>query len=313
MRDLGLEDSKAEIIERYTSGESSEDLGEAFGVSASTIVTRLREWNVEVDPVGGRYEWLDEHTEEIVERYVVKGESLQTIADDFGTTTSPIKTRLKGAGVELRPVDYSFSPEQKSVVKGELLGDGCIYRRHESACHFRLENTVRAHPAYVRELLPDGVFPSSQPYPHDRSTEWGDNTRWTIYSRGQELFDELHQDWYEQPGETRRKVVPEGFELDETAIFHWYLGDGCLSQRENGSYRLHFSTHGFPEASVERLQAELERMGYDNYTTYAKHVDSGSGLAIFISTASSKELLRLLKLRNNIEEYEYKFSPRAGL
>lgn len=309
MRYTWLDEKKSEIIEKYsTDGASLPDLGTEYGVAPNTIRNRLQEWGVEIDTVGQRYEWLDDHVGEIVEQYVTYEESLQAIADEFGTSAAPIKKRLLEAGVELRPVDYSFTEEQVSVIEGELLGDGCIYRRHDTACHFRLESTVKAHPAYVCDLLPNGVFPNTQPYSLQRSTKWGDNARWIIYSRGQQLFDALHSEWYEQNGDSLRKVVPEEFELTETALFHWYIGDGSLSRRENGSYRMHFSTHGFPETSVRQLQTQLDSMGYDNYTSLASHVENGSGLAIYIATASSEKLLNRLASLNTVDEYEYKFA-----
>lgn len=308
-----LDDEKTAIIDRYTNGgEPMNRIAADYDVTPNTIRNRLQEWNVEIESTRHRYGWLDDRIEEIIERYVKREESLQTIADELGTSTSPIKTRLREAGVELRPVNYSFSDEQRSVVMGELLGDGCIYRRHETACHFRLESTVEAHPAYVRERLPDGVFPASQPYSVERSTKWGDSTRWTIYSRGQQLFDELHEDWYEENGDKRRKIVPDGFTLDEIAIYHWYIGDGSLSSRPSGTYRMHFSTHGFPEASVRRLQAELDSMGYENYSVRNPDVENGSGLAIYVSAASSRRLLGRIAERNRIADYEYKFSCPEG-
>jgi transposase len=312
MRITALDEERERIIHQYTiEGMSMYELAEEYGVALNTIRNRLDEWDIEVDSRPHRYDWLDECVKEIVERYVYHEESLKTIADHYGTTTSPIRKRIREAGVELRPVEYSFSDEQISVIEGELLGDGCIYRRHETACHFKLENTVRGHPEYVRDVLPYGVFPTSQPYSLDRSTKWGDNSRWIIYSRGQEIFDELHEQWYERHDGSYRKIVPEGFELTETAILQWYLGDGCLSQRANGAYRLHFSTHGFPESSVRRLQAELESLGYDSYTSLSSRVENGSGLGIVVSRESSIELLDRLAPENPIEAYEYKFTPRS--
>lgn len=133
--------------------------------------------------------------------------------------------------------------------------------------HFKLESTVKEHPAYVREVLPTGVFPTSQPYSHDRSTKWGDNTRWIVYSPGREFFNHLHEKWYEQYDGGYRKVVPDDLELSETALLHWYFGDGCPSKRVNGAYRLHFSTHGFPTESIDRLQFQLDEFGYETYTS----------------------------------------------
>lgn len=308
MRHKQLDEQKAQIIERYTIDKApTTKIAEEYGVVPNTIINRLREWDVEIRPVGQRYTWLDEEVDEIVERYVTRQESLKTIAARYGTTPSPIKRRLLEAGVELRPREYSFSEDQISILEGELLGDGCIYRRHGNACHFRLESSVRTHPSYVRDQLPNGVFPNNHPYSVERSTEWGDAIHWILHSRGQKLFDELHEHWYEKYDDCNRKIVPDRLELNEISLYHWYIGDGCLSKRRNGSYRIHLSTHGFPDESVHRLQTQLESMGYDNYTSQASHVKTGSGLAIFVSRASSRRLLPRLSARNTIDEYEYKF------
>jgi transposase-like protein len=309
IRNQEVDDDKEAIIRQYSAEDKSTvELAEEYDVAPNTIRNRLKEWDVDIRSVGQRYGWLDDCLDDIIEQYVEQGDSLQTIADQYGTTTSPIKRRLQEAGVELRPADYTFTDEQISVIQGELLGDGCLYRRHETACHFKLENTVKAHPEYVQTKLPK-IFPETQPYSNDRSTKWGDSTRWIIYSRGQELFGQLHNEWYERYDGQHRKVVPEGFDLDETAMLHWYLGDGSLSQRANGAYRLHFSTHGFPEASVRRLQDQLDSLGYDTYTAHASHVENGSGLAIYVSRESSIKLLDRLAEKNPIEAYEYKFTP----
>jgi len=312
MRKTALEENKTEMINRFEAGMTTHtELADAYGVSSKAIQTHLRKWNVDFPTSGRKYDWLDDYIDEIVDRYIIHEDSLQTIANEYGTTTSPIKTRLRDADVELRPVEHSFTDTQRSIIEGELLGDACIYRRHETACHFKLESTTKAHPAHVRTHLPRGVFPNTQPYSLDRQTKWSDATRWIIYSRGQTLFDELQTKWYEGAGDSKRKTVPESFDLDETALLHWYLGDGSLSERANGAYRLHFSTHGFPEASVRRLQTQLDALGYDSYTSHASHVDNGSGLAIYISRESSQALLDRLADRNSISAFDYKFSPTA--
>lgn len=308
-----LDEHSDEIVERYRAGESMEVLGSAFDVSPATIRNRLLEWGVETRNRGEPYQWLDEEVPDIIHRSVVGRDSLQTIADHFGTTTSPIKKRLREAGVELRPWTLEFSNRQRSVIEGELLGDGCIYQRLPGSCHFKLEATTRGHAEYLQGVLPDGFFPPKHPYTIDRTTEFGNGptTRWIVYSRTQDVLSELYESWYELREEENRKRVPSDYNLDETALLHWYWGDGSITHRPDGTPRVHFSTHGFSERSICRLQGELERFGDENYTVRSQHVDSGSGLAIRLSDPASERFTESFASENVIEEYDYKFE-RSG-
>ncbi|MDQ2072341.1 endonuclease I [Haloarcula sp. H-GB4] len=256
---------------------------------------------------------LEEKDDEIVDRYVEQGEPLQSIATDYGTVPEQIRYRLRESGIELRStdgkaVDVGFSPHQISVIQGELLGDGCLFQRESGGCFFRLSNSVKEHTLRVEEKLPDGLFPENAPRSNTRADTFGpEYTMWILRSRLQPLFEEMYSDWYKKYDGKRRKVVPEDFQLDRTALLHWFWGDGCCSIRDSGAPRIIFSTHGFPESSVQTLQAELERFGYDNHTSKQEHVENGSGLGIQLSDISARNFLEDTRPRNSVMAYNYKF------
>lgn len=110
IRNQEVDDDNEAIIRQYSAEDKSTvELAEEYDVAPNTIRNRLKEWDVDIRSVGQRYGWLDDCLDGIIEQYVEQGNSLQTIADQYGTTTSPIKRRLQEAGVELRPADYTFT------------------------------------------------------------------------------------------------------------------------------------------------------------------------------------------------------------
>lgn len=304
-----LDDNIDEIIERYENGESKQEIADDFDVSRTTIRNRFLEYGAHEWSDYGRGGPIDDCISDIVYRYVVCRDSLQTIADDLETSAQTIKERLLASGVQLRPWTLGFTNEHVSIIQGELLGDGCIYEREPGACHFRLETTTREHAAYLKRELSDGFFPEGHPYSNERTTELGNgpSTRWIVYSRTQEKMAEMHETWYEEYDGGYRKVVPPGYSLDRRALLHWYWGDGSVGYRKDGTPRVDFSTHGFPEESVVRLQRELEEIGYENYTVNHSHVENGSGLAIRLTDGASTPFLEDMVDSNCIEGYAYKF------
>lgn len=315
MRYEWLDERVDEIIRLYVEeNQSMQSIADKFDVSAGTIRNRLKEHDVSTRPVGSRYVWLDDHIEDIVERYTDQKESLQTIATVYGTSAAAIKKRLLESNITLRdppsePDDLGFTPAQVSIVVGELLGDGCLYQKESGSCVFQVTNNKKEHVAHIKQRLPEELISSGQPYPVTRSNAFTDSdyTQWVIRTRVQPLFRELYDTWYERYEDRHRKVVPENYTLDETALLHWYWGDGNCALRESGAPRVSFATHGFPEESVKTLQSELESLGYATYTVEQQDITHGSGLAIRLRDGSSRHFIGQLGPRNVLTAYEYKF------
>jgi uncharacterized protein (DUF433 family) len=314
MRYEWLDERIDEIIERYEDGQSTHQIADVFDVSAPTIHRRLREQNVSMRNGGPEYARLENRIDDIVAQYVDHGHSVHAIATDYDTTRAAIQHHLEEAGVEYteptsQTAHLDFNPSHISLVQGELLGDGCLHRQNDGRCFFQLSTTTKSHAVRLVENLPEGVFPEGQPNQFTRPNHFNDEdyTLWTVSSRPHSLFDRLYEDWYEVRDENNRKIIPEEFTLDRTAILHWYWGDGSCSIRESGAPRVCFATHGFPKSSVDHLQSELDRMGYDNYAIEQKGVNDGSGLFIRLRDYDARSFLDDFRRFSSLPEYDHKF------
>lgn len=314
MRYDWLDDCVDELVEKYESGQSLREIADTFGVSTSPIHTRLQDAEVEMRNGGPQYVQLADRIDELIERYVEHDEQLQELVDRYETSVTAIRYHLEHAGVECgqtnpRTTDVGFSPFQVSVIQGELLGDGCLHNRKNGGCFFQLSTTTKAHAVHLIEKLPDGLFPETQPNSLTRINQFTEEeyTMWTVTSRPQPLFARLYEEWYEIRATHNRKIVPEGYNLDQTALLHWYWGDGSCSIRDRGAPRVCFATNGFPEQSVRHLQAEVDRVGYDNYTVTEKRTEDGSGLMIRLRDYDARSFLSDLRPLNTLPQYDRKF------
>lgn len=314
MRYDWLDERIDEIIERYESGQSIRDIAEVFDVSTGPIHQRLQDHDVAMRNGGPRYTRLANQRTELAHAYSEADCSLQTIADRYETSVTAIQFHLEYAGIDPDQPDpktasVGFSPFQRSVIQGELLGDGCLYCRDAGRCFFQLSTTTEPHAIRLIEKLPDGLFPASQPNPHTRLNQFTgeDYTCWRITSRPQPLFQRMYEEWYEIRVEHNRKVVPDDFTLDKTSMLHWYWGDGSCSIRTRGAPRVSFATHGFPEQSVRHLQSEVDRLGYDNYAVEQTGVDDGSGLFIRLRDYDARRFLDDFRRSNMLPQYDHKF------
>jgi predicted DNA-binding protein YlxM (UPF0122 family) len=314
MRYEWLDERLDEIVHRYESGQSIKEIADGFGVSTSPIHRRLQDHDVAMRNGGPRYTRLADRTTEFGQAYDEDGRSLQSVADQYETSVEAVRFHLNRAGHDPEELDpkttaVGFSPFQVSVVRGELLGDGCLYRRDSGRCFFQLSTTTQSHAQRLIEKLPDGLFPPSQPNSVTRENQFTeeDYTCWTVTSRTQPRFERMYEEWYEVRTENNRKIVPEDFTLDDTALLHWYWGDGSCSIRERGAPRVCFATQGFPESSVRHLQSEVDRLGYDNYAVEQQNVDDGSGLFIRLRDYDAREFLDDFRRLNALPAYDHKF------
>lgn len=319
MRYEWLDDQIDEIVDRYEQGQSMREIADVFEVSVHPIQTRLHETDTAIRNGGPQYIRLEDCVEEIVDQFVEQNTDLSTIAAQYNTSVAAIQYHLNEAGIECtatkkRIPSVSFSPFQIAAIKGELLGDGCLHRRENGSCFFQLSTTTKAHAILLKEKLPRGLFPESQPNAFTRSNGLGSGeyTCWTVSSRLKTVFERMYDDWYETREKNNRKVVPESFNLDQTALLHWYWGDGSCSIRDRGAPRVSFATHGFPEESVSHLQGELERLGYDNYVVRQKGIQDGSGMFLRMRDYDARTFLEDIRHLNQLPQYDRKFPvPRT--
>lgn len=308
-----------EIVGSYEDGQSIREIADEFGVSTSPIHRRLHEHEVSMRNGGSGYVRLEDRVDELITRHVKAKQSLQAIADHYETSVVSVRHHLEQAGVNCGPrnprtTDVGFSPFQVSVIQGELLGDSCLHRRENGSYIFQLSTTTRTHATRLIEILPDALFPESQPNSFTRMNQFSDEeyVLWTVTSRPQPLFERMYEEWCEARSENNRKVVPEDYTLDRTALLHWYWGDGSCSIRERGAPRVCFATHGFPEQAVRHLQSEVDRLGYDNYAVEQEDIEDGSGLFIRLRDYDARRFLDDFRRLSTLPQYDHKFPVPDG-
>ena len=92
-----LDERVDELIERYESGQSLQDIADIFDVSPPTIQRRLHEHDVEMRNGGRSYGKLEMYADEIISQYAKAGDDLQTIADRYETSVTAIEYYLDDA------------------------------------------------------------------------------------------------------------------------------------------------------------------------------------------------------------------------
>jgi DNA-binding CsgD family transcriptional regulator len=109
---LGVTD--ADLVARYRAGESCAAIGEATGLSRTTVHGRLRRAGVELrrGAEARRHERLDLPVAGILERYRA-GESAEAIGRSLGIAGQTVRRRLAEAGIERRRTRRGRAPRPR--------------------------------------------------------------------------------------------------------------------------------------------------------------------------------------------------------
>ena len=179
------------------------------------------------------------------------------------------------------------------VMEGELLGDGCVIRHHNSQFSACYQHGSK-HGMYLRWL--QSLFNSS-------GIECG-----KIYSRsdGTYLFRTFSYDvllplrnaFYPNG----KKIVPQELVLTPIKALHWYLGDGSLAQSSSSkNSHIELATCSFCLESLAVLIKELLSNGI--------HARIHSRNRLYIGTKDTPKFLKWIgPCPNEIEEiYGYKW------
>ncbi len=137
-----------------------------------------------------------------------------------------------------------FSPAQKSILVGSVLGDGNLY--WQKGCRFpRFINAAsRVHADY-------GDWKMSQFSDFRPSTNKG-WSGWQFYLSPHPFFAKLYSLFYPTP----KHLSAEGLALvDDLALAVWFMDDGCLIRRSN---QLKLATHSFSCAEHLLMQKWFE-------------------------------------------------------
>jgi tRNA-binding EMAP/Myf-like protein len=138
---------------------------------------------------------------------------------------------------------------QMEVLKGKMLGDGCLSNKSVSFGH---KKEHEEYLDYTLNMLGDVA---------------GNKQKNVISGYGTEMcrarsishcsINEYFSKWFYE----NDKIVPFGLNLSPISLAFWYMDDGNLATNEGQEDRASFATNGFNETSINNLLISLEKMG----------------------------------------------------
>lgn len=202
--------------------------------------------------------WMFEH-------YIARKESTPVMARKAGCSYGVIyywlrkmgiPVRSRGEGIFLATRNFlTFSPELLELLKGELLGDGCISMASNRSARYQHSSKYRAYLVWLsRQFAASGLVQSGKIHKYRAK-------RGTIFLYRTRSYPELvliRQRWYPKG----KKIVPKDLKLTPIMARQWYTGDGCLVHRKHRRPHIKFATNGFDVDSVEYLVGELREQGF---------------------------------------------------
>lgn len=169
-----------------------------------------------------------------------------------------------------------FTEEQKQVLNGSLLGDGCLYLNKGSInANFVYTSKSLQHVKFV-----GGYFKAYWSGEGIKYVSVFDNrtnkeySRYTVKTYTNISFTDEYNRWY-QDGTKR---LPKDLILTPLICLIWYIGDGCICHQKNTEY-IKISSHFFSKEDQEdillpqlqQFEPSLMSAGNNQYFIYIPH------------------------------------------
>ena len=179
-----------------------------------------------------------------------------------------IPVREKGEAISLVLSNHlNISSRLRSMIEGELLGDGCLVWKsnsHRSAVYEHSSKYKEYLQWMSSEFSKEGMEQvgkiNSSTAPLGIS---GNDKYYTSYryrSRAYIELAEIRERFYPKG----KKVVPDDLKLNIVSLRRWFLGDGCLSIPKTANPFVIFSTDCFDNKSLSNLMDNLDELGFKN-------------------------------------------------
>jgi len=161
---------KADVIRRYTRGESCQDIAWRYEVSHNCILRTLRRWGVPIRRIGNAVTWTDAQKADVARRYQA-GETLASIGSYYHVHYQTIRTLLHTLDVAIRSTGatqrgWAWTPERIADVhhRYQVLG--------QPAREIAEAHKTTKHVIYNR-LYKDGILPRNKKKvtPYDPGTQ----------------------------------------------------------------------------------------------------------------------------------------------
>lgn len=196
------------------------------------------------------------------------------------------------------------------IINGELLGDGCIYRKKvkNRKCYeysFIAGSIHKDYAEYVHKILSRKLKSKAQiktVKPNlDKKSAINSVKDFYSYRFSSVVFKSFYDSWY--PKGSTKTTVPTNLKLSPTTCLHWYLGDGSLDSRSDAKmFELSLHTENFELESVSKLWRDIEKLGIK--CSVAK--SSKKYYKIRIHGNHARKFLKYIG-RSPVKSFEYKW------
>jgi hypothetical protein len=195
---------------------------------------------------------------------------------------------MRSKAIEAQKALLNFTPQQREIVVGVLLGDACLESQNKGRTYrLKIEQSAD-HEAYVRHLrlvFDDWVL--SGPRRCNKLSRLGTPTvSWAFNTVSHGAFRFYAQQFYS----LGRKQVPKLIHrwLTPRGLAYWFMDDG--SMKSGQSKAVIFNTQGFERPGVERLIGVLT----SHFQLAAKLRRQSDGYQIFVSGSSFDRFRELI-------------------
>ena len=187
------------------------------------------------------------------------------------------------------------------IVDGELLGDGCIYKKKvkNRKCYeytFIAGSIRKEYAEYLHSKLAKKLGSRAKVKPVKPKKSGFPNTK-VFYSVrfSNVIFTDFYSRWY--PQGSIKVSVPEDLKLTATSCMHWYLGDGSLDSRyKQRMFDLVLHTENFNAKAINMLIDKLKSVGHyfktrrskNKYTALRIHGDKARSFLAYIGQSPVK-------------------------
>jgi predicted DNA-binding protein YlxM (UPF0122 family) len=241
-------------------------------ISANTL------WHLYVD--------LDKTTYEIARMYNCHRQSISRLLKKYGIAVK----RHKRA--------YSFyyeqklNDEQKQLILGSLLGDGCIAKHHKgiNSCRFVEQHSISQleYLEWKKEILQNFVSNEIRIVDNSKNKSYGNGLSCNFST----VLHKEFADFYNQFYDNRIKRIPY-FQLTPLSLAVWYFDDGSIARinQKGDFYSVQMHTEGYDDNSIKNLRQMLKRQfDIDTRLTATK----GKYKVITMGHVDSNKLMRII-------------------
>lgn len=153
-------------------------------------------------------------------------------------------------GDQADKIELPLSDEQKDVLYGALLGDGCLIKhKHGVNVVFSYLSKSRQHVEFVMGYFKEywkGKEITNGSYFDNRTNKTYINSHLRTYSH--KIFTEEYSKWYQNG----IKHIPKDLKLTPIVCLIWYIGDGCICNNKR-TQNIKLATQCFTKEEQEKI------------------------------------------------------------